>query len=160
MGRNLRGDGSVVKCLHCEASTRVVDSRDTQDGTAVRRRRECVECGERFTTYERAQLRDIEVEKRDGRIESFDRDKLAAGIRRACEKRPIPDGKMDQIIRAVEEDIRSLRQPVVESEAIGAKVCERLKEVDDVAYLRFASVYKEFSDGSQFVRELADLSTK
>lgn len=149
-----------MKCLYCEASTRVVDSRDTQDGAAVRRRRECVDCGKRFTTYERAQLRHIEVTKRDGQTEPFDRAKLASGIRRACEKRPIPEEELDTIINAVEEDVRSLRQPVVESETIGRMVCERLKEVDEVAYLRFASVYKEFSDGSQFVRELADLSTR
>lgn len=159
MAGRLPGDGSVVKCLYCEAATRVVDSRDTQDGAAVRRRRECVSCEKRFTTYERAQLRQIEVAKRDGHLEPFDRDKLAAGIHRACEKRPISSDQLDAIIDAVEEDIRSLREPVVESEAIGELVCERLKEVDEVAYLRFASVYKEFSDGSQFVRELADLST-
>ncbi len=149
-----------MKCLYCDEATRVVDSRDTQDGRAVRRRRECLDCGERFTTYERAQLRHIEVEKRDGTTEPFDRGKLAAGIRRACEKRPITDGRLEGIIAAVEEEIRSLREATVSSDVIGQKVCERLKEEDEVAYLRFASVYKEFSDGSQFVRELADLSAK
>jgi transcriptional repressor NrdR len=148
-----------VDCLYCDEATRVVDSRDTSDGEVVRRRRECVDCGERFTTYERAELRHLEVEKRDGSVEPFDREKLAAGVRRACEKRPVPDRRIDEIITAVEEEIRSLREPVVESDVIGARVCERLKEEDEVAYLRFASVYKEFSDGSQFVRELADLST-
>jgi transcriptional repressor NrdR len=148
-----------VDCLYCDEATRVVDSRDTSDGEVVRRRRECVDCGERFTTYERAELRHLEVEKRDGSVEPFDRQKLAAGVRRACEKRPVPDRRIDEIITAVEEEIRSLREPVVESDVIGARVCERLKEEDEVAYLRFASVYKEFSDGSQFVRELADLST-
>lgn len=149
-----------MKCIYCEASTRVVDSRDTQDGQAVRRRRECVGCEERFTTYERAELRQIEVRKRDGSVEAFDREKLAAGIRRACEKREIPEEQLASIINAVVDDVRSVRRPVIESEVIGEKVCERLKAVDEVAYLRFASVYKEFSDGSQFVRELADLSTK
>jgi len=148
-----------VDCLYCDEATRVVDSRDTSDGEVVRRRRECVDCGERFTTYERAELRHLEVEKRDGSVEPFDRQKLAAGVRRACEKRPVPDRRIDEVITAVEEEIRSLREPVVESDVIGARVCERLKEEDEVAYLRFASVYKEFSDGSQFVRELADLST-
>lgn len=148
-----------MKCLYCDEATRVVDSRDTQDGAVVRRRRECVDCETRFTTYERAELRQLEVEKRDGNVEPFDREKLAAGIRRACEKRPIPDQRLDAIITAVEEEIRSLREPVVESDVIGHKVCEHLKEEDEVAYLRFASVYKEFSDGAQFVRELADLST-
>lgn len=148
-----------MDCLYCDEATRVVDSRDTSDGEVVRRRRECVDCGERFTTYERAELRHLEVEKRDGSVEPFDREKLAAGVRRACEKRPVPDRRIDEIITAVEEEIRSLREPVVESDVIGARVCERLKEEDEVAYLRFASVYKEFSDGSQFVRELADLST-
>lgn len=146
-----------MDCLYCEASTRVIDSRDTHDGTAVRRRRECVDCGERFTTYERAELQGLEVEKRDGQVEPFQRDKLATGIRRACEKRPIDDEQLETIIGTVEEDVRSLRRPVVDSEVIGAKVCERLKEVDEVAYLRFASVYKEFSDGAQFVRELAEM---
>lgn len=148
-----------MKCLYCDEATRVVDSRDTREGAVVRRRRECVDCETRFTTYERAELRHLEVEKRDGNVEPFDREKLASGIRRACEKRPIPDQRLDAIITAVEEEVRSLREPIVESDVIGQKVCEHLKEEDEVAYLRFASVYKEFSDGAQFVRELADLST-
>lgn len=135
-----------------------MDSRDARDGAAVRRRRECVVCGERFTTYERALLRDLEVAKRDGSAEPFQREKLAAGIRRAFEKRPVTGNALETIIDSVEEEIRSLREPVVESREIGEHVCKRLREVDEVAYLRFASVYKEFSDGEQFVQELATMN--
>lgn len=149
-----------MKCIYCEEATRVVDSRESKDGEAVRRRRECTQCSERFTTYERAQLRRMDVKKHDGRTEPFDRDKLAQGIQRACEKRPISEERIHAIITAVEEEIQALHEPVVESKTIGEKVCQRLREEDEVAYLRFASVYKEFTDGAQFVRELDDLSDK
>lgn len=149
-----------MKCIYCEEATRVVDSRESQDGDAVRRRRECTGCGERFTTYERAQLRHIDVKKHDGSTEPFDRDKLSQGIKRACEKRPISDERIHTIITAVEEEIQALREPIVESKTIGAKVCQHLREEDEVAYLRFASVYKEFTDGAEFVRELDDLTSK
>jgi len=146
-----------VNCLYCDNSTLVVDSRNVDDGRCVRRRRECEDCGERFTTYERSQLRHVEVEKRDGRTEPFRREKLAAGIRKAFEKRPISDEDLDALISAIEEEVRSRRDSVVESKTIGEVACQRIKEVDEVAYLRFVSVYEEFSDGSQFLQELEDL---
>lgn len=146
-----------MKCLYCEGSTCVVDSRNIDDGACVRRRRECEDCEQRFTTYERSKLRHVEVEKRDGQTEPFRREKLAAGIRRAFEKRPVDEERLEALISAVEEEVRSRRQRVVESDTIGEIVCERIKEVDEVAYLRFASVYKDFSDGTQFVQELENL---
>ncbi len=146
-----------MKCLYCEGSTCVVDSRNIDDGACVRRRRECEDCEQRFTTYERSKLRHVEVQKRDGQTEPFRRGKLAAGIRRAFEKRPIEKDRLEALISAVEEEIRSRRQRVVESNTIGEIVCERLKDEDEVAYLRFASVYKDFSDGTQFVQELENL---
>ncbi len=149
-----------MKCIYCEQATRVVDSRESQDGEAIRRRRECTGCNERFTTYERAQLRSIDVEKHDGSIEPFNREKLAQGIKRACEKRPITEERISALIAEVEEEIQTLREPIVKSKTIGEKVCQHLGEEDEVAYLRFASVYKEFTDGAQFVRELDDLTNK
>lgn len=146
-----------MKCLYCQGSTRVVDSRNIDDGAGVRRRRECENCEKRFTTYERAKLRHVEVEKRDGQTEPFRREKLAAGIRRACEKRPVDEEELDALIGGIEEEIRSRRQRVIESDTIGEIVCDRLKDVDEVAYLRFASVYKDFSDGTQFVQELENM---
>jgi transcriptional repressor NrdR len=146
-----------VKCLYCQGSTRVVDSRNIDDGACVRRRRECEDCEERFTTYERSKLSHVKVEKRDGQTEPFRREKLAAGIRRAFEKRPVDEERLEALIDGIEEEVRSRRQQVVESDTIGDIVCEQLKEVDEVAYLRFASVYKDFSDGTQFVQELENL---
>lgn len=146
-----------MKCLYCQGSTGVVDSRNIDDGACVRRRRECENCGERFTTYERSKLHHVEVEKRDGQTEPFRRDKLAAGIRRAVEKRPVDEDELEALIGAVEDELRSRAGRIVESDTIGEIVCDRLKDVDEVAYLRFASVYKDFSDGTQFVQELEQL---
>lgn len=143
-----------MKCPYCEEETRVVDSRDTHDGTSVRRRRECVACERRFTTYERAVLDGLQVRKRDGSVEPFQREKIAAGIYRAFEKRPVTEARLETLVEEIEEEIRSLGQAVVDSALIGEHVCEHVRGVDEVAYLRFASVYKEFSEASQFVREL------
>src|SRR5207244_617803 len=116
---------------------------------AVRRRRQCVACGKRFTTYERWERPDLRVVKRDGRIEEFDRDKLEAGILRACEKRPVPRPDILRVVDEVEEEARRSEADVPTTE-IGAMVLEKLKALDLVAYMRFASVYKEFRDVSQF----------
>ena len=131
-----------------------MDSRDTHDGTAVRRRRECVSCSERFTTYERAHFEGIHVRKRDGTLEPFQREKLASGIYRAFEKRPVTQDRLEALIDTVEAELRSLGRPTVDAATIGERVCEEIRSLDEVAYLRFASVYKEFSEASQFVREL------
>lgn len=126
----------------------------------MRRRRECLSCGERVTTYERVLFTGLDVRKRDGRVEPFRREKLAAGIARAFEKRPVTPDTLESIVDEIEEDLRSRGTPAVESKQIGELVCERIREVDDVAYLRFASVYKEFSDGSHFLQELKVLQSE
>lgn len=131
-----------------------MDSRDTQDGQAVRRRRECQACSQRFTTYERAVLDGLRVRKRDGTAEPFQREKLAAGIFRAFEKRPVPRSTLESMVDEIEEELRSMGRHTVDTALIGERVCERVRAIDEVAYLRFASVYKEFSDADQFVREL------
>lgn len=146
-----------MKCPYCEDSTKVVDSRDAQDGAAVRRRRECLGCAERFTTYERVLHAGIDVRKRDGRIEAFRREKLSMGLTKAFEKRPVPVEALEAIVDEIEEDLRSRGEAVVETRLIGELLCERIRAVDEVAYLRFASVYKEFSDSSHFLQEVHKL---
>lgn len=124
---------------------------------AVRRRRQCVACGKRFTTYERWERPDLRVVKRDGRIEDFDRDKLEVGVLKACEKRPIPREAMVRLLDKVEEELRAYDAPEVPSTEIGSLVLENLKQLDPVAYMRFASVYKSFGDVSHFEKELRHL---
>lgn len=152
-----------MKCPYCECQdTRVIDSRETPEADAVRRRRQCVACGKRFTTYERWELPDLRVRKRDGRIEDFDRDKLEVGILKACEKRPIPREAIVQLIDSVEEQVRTMvgqEGAEVPSSEIGAMVLEGLKRLDQAAYIRFAAVYKGFGDVSHFERELTELRT-
>jgi transcriptional repressor NrdR len=147
-----------MKCPSCDChDTRVIDSRETADDSAVRRRRQCVACGKRFTTYERWERPDLRVKKRDGRVEDFDRDKLEVGVLKACEKRPIPRAALAQLIDDVEEELRSLDVDEVPSTEIGSLVLEKLKTLDPVAYLRFASVYRAFQDVSHFEKELRHL---
>lgn len=147
-----------MKCPYCACQdTRVIDSRDTRESDAVRRRRQCVACTKRFTTYERFELPELKVVKRDGRTEDFDRDKLEVGILKACEKRPIARGDITRLIDEVEEELRMGDNAEVESRRIGDLVLKKLKKLDEVAYLRFASVYKSFRDGSHFVKELKTL---
>ncbi|MDY6780231.1 MAG: transcriptional regulator NrdR [Halobacteria archaeon] len=132
----------------------VVDSRPTEEGSAVRRRRECDDCGTRFTTYERPEWDKIQVRKRNGSMEPFDRDKLLDGIRRAVEKRPVSEEEAEEITDEIHDELSGMDRKVVDSDRIGDLVSERLREIDEVAYLRFVSVYKEFSDPDQFAREL------
>lgn len=149
--------GSEVSKLNCPScdtdSTNVVDSRPTEGGSAVRRRRECADCGTRFTTYERTEWDGVQVRKRDGEIEPFDHDKLLGGVLRAVEKRPVSEDEAREIVDEVEEEVRG-GGDVVETSEIGDMVSERLREMDEVAYLRFVSVYKEFSDPDEFAQEL------
>jgi len=146
-----------VKCPSCDChDTRVIDSRETADDTGVRRRRQCVACGKRFTTYERWERPELRVEKRDGRIEDFDRDKLEVGILKACEKRPIGREAIGAVIDRIEEELRARDDPVQTTE-IGGMVLESLKGLDQVAYIRFASVYKAFEDTAHFEKELKQL---
>lgn len=146
-----------MKCPYCACQdTRVIDSRDSADA-AVRRRRQCVACGKRFTTYERWERPDLRVLKRDGRVEDFDRDKLEVGILKACEKRPIARAQMLQVIDEIEEELRAGDAAEVTSNLIGDLVLRSLRGLDQVAYLRFASVYRAFHDVSHFEKELKNL---
>jgi len=149
------GSEESMNCPGCDAdSTDVVDSRPTEGGSAVRRRRECDGCGTRFTTYERTEWEGTQVKKRDGEIEEFDHDKLLSGVLRAVEKRPVSEEEAREVADDVEEEVRARGGNVVETSEIGEMVSERLREVDEVAYLRFVSVYKEFSDPNEFAEEL------
>ncbi|HDD46094.1 MAG TPA: transcriptional repressor NrdR [Candidatus Aenigmarchaeota archaeon] len=145
-------------CPYCNnKETRVVDKRETGDGKVIRRRRECLACGKRFTTYERIELSPVIVIKKDGRRERFDRNKLKIGILKACEKRPISEEQIDSLINNIEMEIRSNGNTEVESRVIGELVMENLRKLDEVAYIRFASVYRQFADIKSFQNELRRL---
>jgi len=147
-----------MKCPFCDChDTRVIDSRDSPDGAAIRRRRQCVACAKRFTTHERFEMPELRVRKRDGRIVDFERDKLEVGVIKACEKRPISRRAIVELVDGIEEDLRALGEPVVPTTEIGALILEGLKGLDQVAYIRFASVYKEFMDASHFEAEVREL---
>lgn len=146
-----------MKCPSCYYSeNRVLDSRPTDDG-AIRRRRECLSCGRRFTTYERVEEVPVMVVKKDGKRQVFDRAKVLGGVVRACEKRPVSFEEMDALVRDVEAEIASKMINEVPSNAIGEMVMERLKALDEVAYVRFASVYRSFKDINTFMSELEAL---
>jgi transcriptional repressor NrdR len=150
-----------MKCPHCgHAEDRVVDSRTIKEGKAIRRRRECLECRQRFTTYEYIERTPITVIKRDGRREPFDRQKLIGGMMTACRKRPVSVEEIESIADQVEQEISDGASAEVSSLSIGEKVMERLKEIDQVSYVRFASVYRKFEDTSEFHKVLKGLSTK
>jgi transcriptional repressor NrdR len=136
---------------------KVVDSRQADDGSAIRRRRECLQCGRRFTTFERVEEVPLVVVKRSGEREPFDRLKVVAGLKAACKNRPVDDVTLDALATEVEESLR-LDGPEVTSQQIGVAVLERLRRVDEVAYVRFASVYKGFDDPSDFEREIGLLT--
>ena len=137
-----------------------MDSRATQEESAIRRRRECLRCGKRFTTYEYIEELSLMVIKKDGRREPFDRKKILAGIVRACEKRPIGIERMEDLVIQVERAIQKKYDREVISAKIGEIVMEKLKSIDDVAYVRFASVYRQFKDVGQFMVELKDILNK
>ena len=150
-----------MRCPYCNyKEDKVVDSRGTAEESAVRRRRECLKCGKRFTTYEYVEEVSLMVIKKDNRREAFDRKKVLSGIIRACEKRPISIEKMEEIVLFVERAIQKKSDREVSSSRIGELVMERLKKLDDVAYVRFASVYRQFKDVGQFMLELKDMQGK
>ena len=150
-----------MNCPFCnDPDNRVVDSRDVRSGTEVRRRRECSGCGKRFTTYERVDELPTTVVKRDGRRESFDREKLLTGLLRACEKRPVPRRDLVTIVDAVESKLAARDVREMSTEEIGNLVIEELRRLDQVAYVRFASVYRRFEDVNQFMDELRNLLIK
>jgi len=150
-----------VRCAFCSyKEDKVVDSRSIQEGRAIRRRRECLKCGKRFTTYEYIEEPSLMVIKKDGRRQPFDRKKILSGIIKACEKRPISMDKMEDIIIQLERAIQKKPLREIPSTKIGELVMERLKAIDDVAYVRFASVYRQFKDVEQFMSELKDMLNK
>lgn len=147
-----------MKCPFCQnTDNKVLDSRLTPDSDSIRRRRECEQCSKRFTTYERVELFDISVVKRDGRRESFSREKVLKGVLRACEKRPVKREQMEAVVNVVESSLRQSDKDEIKSNKIGELVMLELAKLDDVAYVRFASVYKKFKDANQFVDAIKNL---
>ena len=145
-------------CPKCNSDkSSVTDSRG--DGGAIRRRRECQDCGYRFTTYERVELSLPAVIKKDGRREVFDREKIRSGLRRACEKRPVSTAAIDAAVETIERKLQEMCVREVDSRVVGEAVIDELRKMDKIAYVRFASVYREFSDVSQFVDALESLGT-
>ncbi|MBO5726057.1 MAG: transcriptional regulator NrdR [Clostridia bacterium] len=150
-----------MKCPFCgEEESKVIDSRPTDEGERIRRRRECLNCGKRFTTYEIIESLPIIVIKKDKSRESFNRDKLMNGILRACEKRPISINTLDNMIDEIEVTIQNSLDREVTSDKIGELVMDKLKNIDEVAYVRFASVYRQFKDITTFMEELNKLISK
>jgi transcriptional repressor NrdR len=148
-----------MKCPYCHApDSRVTDSREVSGGSAIRRRRECAACGRRFTTFERVELAGLVVVKKDGRRQDFDPGKLRQKLRVALTKRPVGEDEIDKLVQRVEADLLALGQSEVPSSAIGESVLQQLKTVDHVAYIRFASVYREFADLQDLKREVDVLS--
>ena len=149
-----------MRCPYCEnEDSKVIDSRHTEDGRAIRRRRECEQCGRRFTTYEKVEEMILMVIKKDGSRQAFDRNKLLNGIIRACEKRPVSIADMEKIVDDIERGLNNMMEKEVDSTFIGELVMERLKDLDEVAYVRFASVYRQFTDVNTFVQEVERLLT-
>ena len=147
-----------MRCPFCQApDTRVIDSRELGSGESIRRRRECQQCSRRFTTYERVEELYPLIVKKDGRREAFDRNKVMAGPLRACEKRPVPSSKLESIVNSIEKYVQESPERERPTSKIGEMIMRRLKELDKVAYVRFASVYLEFEDVSEFMHELKNL---
>lgn len=147
-----------MRCPFCSfGESKVIDSRAAEEGSSIRRRRECLQCARRFTTYEVIEESPLMVIKKDGRRELFDRTKLLNGILRACEKRPIPLSVVENVVDKVEKELRNLMEREVSSRAIGETVMRHLKDIDQVAYVRFASVYRQFADINNFMQELETL---
>lgn len=149
-----------MRCPFCgNADTQVKDSRSTEDGSAIRRRRVCADCGGRFTTFERVQLRELMVVKRSGRRTPFDRDKLARSVQVALRKRPVDGDRVERMVSGIVRQLESLGESEIKSEQIGELVMEGLKNLDDVAYVRFASVYKNFREAKDFEDIVGQLSS-
>src|SRR5690625_519379 len=147
-----------MNCTNCNyKSTKVLDSRPIEEGQAIRRRRECAKCGFRFTPFERIEQLPLIVIKKDGTRQEYSREKLIRGLIKACEKRPVALETLETLALNVEKEIRNVGHSEVESEEIGELVMKRLSEIDEVAYVRFASVYRQFKDINVFLKELEDL---
>ena len=147
-----------MKCCFCgHTESKVIDSRPTDEGASIRRRRECLACGKRFTTYETIETVSVMVVKKDKSREAFDREKLLKGLLRACEKRPVPVKQLENLVDEVETTVQNMLEREVTSEAIGEMVMERLKKIDDISYIRFASVYRQFRDIDSLNEEVSKL---
>lgn len=147
-----------MRCPKCsDLNDKVIDSRSARNGMAIRRRRRCLQCGHRFTTYEEIVKLSLRVIKRDGRHEEFDRNKLLGGVERACEKRPISVQQIEQLVDSVIQEVEAEFDKEVPSTIVGKKVMKHLETLDEVAYVRFASVYRRFRDVTQFLNEVKDL---
>ncbi|MBU2102084.1 MAG: transcriptional regulator NrdR [Candidatus Omnitrophota bacterium] len=150
-----------MKCPFCNHNEdKVIDSRETGEGAAIRRRRECLNCAKRFTTYEYVEKTALMVIKKDGRREAFSRQKIVSGLVKACEKRPVSMENLEKLVSEVELELQKKFEQEVESRHVGELVIEKLSKLDDVAYVRFASVYRQFKDINQFMRELRDVLGK
>ena len=147
-----------MKCPYCDFDTsKVVDSRPIEEGNSIRRRRECENCKRRFTTYEKIEQVNVMVVKKDGAREFFDREKILKGIIRSCEKRPISIKQMENIVTDIEKEIVNMMQREISSEEIGNLVMDKLKDIDEVSYVRFAYVYRQFKDVNSFLDELKNI---
>jgi transcriptional repressor NrdR len=144
-----------MRCPYCgNTEDKVVDSRESREGDVIRRRRECVECARRFTSYEKIESVQYQVVKRDQRREPYDREKLMRGLQVACRKRPVPQAELERIADAIEASMHDSGEREISSQQLGTAVMERLRDLDPVAYVRFASVYRRFEDVDAFVKEL------
>lgn len=150
-----------MKCPYCGyKEDKVIDSRSSSEGNSVRRRRECLKCERRFTTYEHIEQIPLLVVKKDGRRESFDRSKILSGIIKACEKRPVSLQKMEDVVTSIERIVMRKYEKEIPASVLGELIMEKLATIDDVAYVRFASVYRQFKDVNQFMKELQDILGK
>lgn len=150
-----------MKCMFCGClESKVIDSRAAEDGTIIRRRRECINCGKRFTTYETVENTPIFVIKSDGTRQAFDPKKIKNGIIKSCEKRPVSVQEIDKLVEDIQKNIYNSLVQEVSSKDIGEMVCEGLKKIDEVAYVRFASVYRSFTDTTSFMKEIEKMVKK
>lgn len=150
-----------MRCPFCgHDEDKVIDSRPAEEGAAIRRRRECIHCGNRFTTYEKIENLPLMVIKKDGSRQPFNRDKMIAGIMKSCEKRPVSIEQIELLVDSIENRYQNSLKREVSSREIGERVMEGLKEIDEVAYVRFASVYRQFKDVSSFLQELNEILRK
>ncbi|MEW6304245.1 MAG: transcriptional regulator NrdR [Verrucomicrobiota bacterium] len=150
-----------MRCPKCGCQDdKVIDSRSSREGSTIRRRRQCLSCGHRFTTYEEVEQAGLMVIKRDGRREEFSREKLASGLRKACQKRPISPEVIENVVEKVTEEIRDLYDEEVPTMAIGERVMEALRDVDQVAYVRYASIYRRFDEATDFIQAVKKLEVR
>jgi transcriptional repressor NrdR len=147
-----------MKCPFCNyQESKVLDSRPVEEGNAIRRRRECIQCTKRFTTYEKIDEIPLIIVKKDGKREVFDRTKVLSGVIKSCEKRPITMAQMEMLVDDIEKEFRNTMDSEITSHSVGEKLMEKLKGIDEVAYVRFASVYRQFKDVNNFIQELEKL---